>query len=776
MDFFRHPGLAALGAALIAVPILIHLLNRRRFKVVRWGAMTFLLAAFKKTRRRLELENLLLLLLRALAVALLGLAVARPMLSSDSPLATMVGARRDVVIVLDASYSMAYRDGASSSYDRGLAHARSILEQLKPERQDRATVILAKQRPVRISASSIPTARDALARAPEPTFEGMDLAASFELAAREVDAFTPDDAAGAPPAGALLFLITDLQRSTFFPRAAAPAPDAARPAGESAGATPIQAAVAALGARKVAIRVLDVGPGGDGPVENVAIVDVPLPDDTPATGVPVEVRATVRNWGATPRTGVVVTPTVDGNREPTQTVDLPAGESRTVSLTLSFRDAGDHAIEVALEDDKLPVDDRRACAVHVRPPVRVLLVDGGPAGADPEMSAAGMLQIVLAPSDEANTVVPFQLVGGQAFQRAAFASRLELLEQADVVVLANVEGFSDEQAARLRDFAASGGGVLFFLGDQVDPGSYAARLRPGDDASKWLLPGAIGAVRALPSRDTRPWRIAHVPDPLPAQLRFFQPAERRVLLTEVPVYSFLSVDVTEDDVKSGAEVLARYDDPDSSPFLVTRPFGQGRVAVVTTSVDLPPRDKQWSRIADSVKTFVPLVFDLLHATAGGDDRTQNVLVGQPIRATVLGFPRKAAVIDPTGRREELNVETAKPLGAERYQLPPFPSTPRPGLYRMEVETAGGVGATSTSTLHFAVGVEPSEGDLTRMPGSTLGSAFPGADLKLAPGLEEEAAPPVEPSSGEIWKALLIGALAVLVLESALATWFGRRRA
>ena len=60
-------------------PILIHLLNKRKFKIVDWAAMDFLLDADKKNRRRIRLENLILLLsLRCLAVLLIGLLLARP--------------------------------------------------------------------------------------------------------------------------------------------------------------------------------------------------------------------------------------------------------------------------------------------------------------------------------------------------------------------------------------------------------------------------------------------------------------------------------------------------------------------------------------------------------------------------------------------------------------------------------------------------------------------------------------------------------------------------
>lgn len=78
---FLVPGLAVAGALAIASPIIIHLLSRRHRKPVAWGAMRFLIAAYRQQRRRLQLEQLLLLIARCLVVLLLGLALAGPMLS-----------------------------------------------------------------------------------------------------------------------------------------------------------------------------------------------------------------------------------------------------------------------------------------------------------------------------------------------------------------------------------------------------------------------------------------------------------------------------------------------------------------------------------------------------------------------------------------------------------------------------------------------------------------------------------------------------------------------
>ena len=71
------PWLFAGGTLLVSAPIIIHLLNKRKFKTVDWAAMDFLVEADKRNRRRIRLEDLLLLVLRCLAVVLIALLVAR---------------------------------------------------------------------------------------------------------------------------------------------------------------------------------------------------------------------------------------------------------------------------------------------------------------------------------------------------------------------------------------------------------------------------------------------------------------------------------------------------------------------------------------------------------------------------------------------------------------------------------------------------------------------------------------------------------------------------
>src|SRR5579871_4728819 len=77
MELFLHPWFMAAGGLLVSAPILIHLINRMRFKRIRWAAMEFLLKSQKRNRRRLIIEQMILLALRCLLVLLAGFLVAR---------------------------------------------------------------------------------------------------------------------------------------------------------------------------------------------------------------------------------------------------------------------------------------------------------------------------------------------------------------------------------------------------------------------------------------------------------------------------------------------------------------------------------------------------------------------------------------------------------------------------------------------------------------------------------------------------------------------------
>jgi len=108
---FLAPAFALAGLLLAGIPILIHILNRRRYKTVDWAAMDFLLRAMRKNRRKLRFEQWILLSVRCLVLAFLGFALARPMGCDCNSSASLGGRTGLHVFIIDNSYSMAYLAG-----------------------------------------------------------------------------------------------------------------------------------------------------------------------------------------------------------------------------------------------------------------------------------------------------------------------------------------------------------------------------------------------------------------------------------------------------------------------------------------------------------------------------------------------------------------------------------------------------------------------------------------------------------------------------------------
>src|SRR2546423_11102783 len=106
LSFTSLPFLVA-GAIFATGPLIIHLLNRRRYRVVEWAAMDFLRQALKRNRKIIQLRDVVLLVLRTLAVLLFGAALARPYFSSRQE---QFDDRQPLhaIVILDNSLSMAY--------------------------------------------------------------------------------------------------------------------------------------------------------------------------------------------------------------------------------------------------------------------------------------------------------------------------------------------------------------------------------------------------------------------------------------------------------------------------------------------------------------------------------------------------------------------------------------------------------------------------------------------------------------------------------------------
>jgi len=135
---FLHPAIAWAGLASVALPIVIHLLFRRRRVSVEWAAMELLREAVRRTNRRLKFEQWLVLALRCLTLLAAGLAIAVPVLDAS----TIGGEiRRLVVVVVDNGPASGLRGGAESELARVLDEVRAQLAERGA--RDRVAVVLA---------------------------------------------------------------------------------------------------------------------------------------------------------------------------------------------------------------------------------------------------------------------------------------------------------------------------------------------------------------------------------------------------------------------------------------------------------------------------------------------------------------------------------------------------------------------------------------------------------------------------------------------------------
>lgn len=748
---FVHPFLLW-GLAAAAVPLIIHLLNRRRHRPLQWAAMRFVLAAYRRTRRRVQLENLLLLLLRMAAVAALAMAIARPFLGKDSPLAPLTERRRDLVLLLDSSASTGYRESAESVHEAILERARTLLGDMDGTRGDRVRLFDAAGSTIELSSHTPEDALAALTTVENPRDEALDLGA---VLARIVE-LAEEDAGESGSSALEVRLLTDLQRNTFLPRPAAvegaEGEDAAvsRPAEEQA-----LDRLAELG---VTVLVEDLGSDTPQP-PNLGVELVGPPQELIGAGVASDVRVRVRNHGSAGRSGVRVALSVDGVRQPSRSVEVEGRGVVDVVFPVVFPEPGFHALVAELEGDRLAADDARAEVVFVPRPLNVLLVDGDPSD-DIDRDEVGYLRAALEPLDDGGplaglggAVAPFRC---RSVPPALLGSPEADPDDHDVVFLANVATIPAEVATDLARWVADGGALFFTLGDRSSDASalesLSARLWKADGSG--LLPARPLRAVTLPSRREQYYRAASFDEGHPA-LHFFTDERFRPFLTEVPVYAFVAVDPLPD-----ARVLVRLDDAEHSPLLVERDYDLGRVYLWTTSID-----DDWNLYPQSPATLIPLFHELVRRAGTGHVPERNAAVGRTLDVEVDGFPRQAVLVRPDGTRRPIDGEPVE-VREGRWRIPSFGPLDRAGLWQVE--------ADSMATIPLACRMDPAEGDLEHLLPQELESAHRAWRI-FQPGSGAEEADEPELDRGETWRWFAAAALLLLVLETLWAAWIGRER-
>ncbi|MDB6075621.1 MAG: hypothetical protein JWO89_3261, partial [Verrucomicrobiaceae bacterium] len=443
-------GILLAGAAAFMIPLIIHLLNRRRVSVVRWGAMHLLEAVIKQKKSSVKMEQWLLLAARILLPIILALCLARPVLSSLSLLPGF--GKTSVVILLDDSFSMR----APASGGSPMEQARHAIQRITDElpRGSDVQVVMAGGTPH--SLMDQPTsALDLVPKslADQPSLSGpLSANDAFQAAAAALKKATN----GARE----VVLMSDFQQSDWK----AFAEGASIPALEALMKQEPKPVVTFM-------RLFNES------IENLSIASLELSALVAAEGQPVGARVRVKNHGKRLWQDVALHLEADGTRLRTTRITVPGEGEVTLSLTHAFDTVGDHSLGVRLEGDGFPDDNAAEAIVHVRRQINVLLVDGHP-GNEPLSGAVDFLELALSPNMAAATGSKDLLLTSKVDERKM---RKDDFNRKEVIILADVGRLQGGHLSELEKFVKEGGGLLIFAGPTCDIATYNRDLfRNGD--------------------------------------------------------------------------------------------------------------------------------------------------------------------------------------------------------------------------------------------------------------------------------------------------------
>jgi hypothetical protein len=714
----------AFGALAFVIPLVIHILNRSRFKTVEWGAMHLLESVIKVNHKRFQIDQLILLILRCAIPVLLALCLARPVLTGSRLLEGETPV--SLVILLDNSYSMDTADQAGSRFDSAVEAASAIVR--AASRGSEVAVIQTGGKPTPLFDRPVFDSEAVVRRLKQlrAGFGASDMQASLNEAVATLS--------GMSHARRELIVISDFQPADWNP-----------------GTDPAAAIRQQIDAMSIKpeLTLLPIGVPVQG---NIAVDSLEFPQRAIGVGQQISVRANIRNFGLTAAENVRVLLRLDGVEAGVSQVSLSAGTTTQALFPCTFDKPGSHVMEVELvADDPLREDNRAAAAVTIWDSINVLLVDGDPSS-QPLQSETDYLSIALTPFTfgrvRLSDLVVTQTVPVKDLNE-------ERLKSSRVVVLANVAKLEPPQLEALTAFVRQGGALLVCPGNKIDLAWYRDQMFA---AGNGLLPSEFGAARGQIDETGKSSRIVSQRFDHPALQFFNEAANGDLSAAEIKRWHELPLPTVEAAASAtSATVLIRLDNGD--PLLIERRLGDGVVTQLATSCDADWTDMPLRPF------FVPLMQQLVTTMASGVSPPRNIATGEP--AVVLfpaaDVPQTLSVVTPDGSRRALQTVTQG-----NSQLARFDATQRPGIYEISMP--------STETLHFVAETSREESDLSVLAKTELEtlSKSMNAALLTSPTeyLEQDR---LRRHGQEIWKLVLMALLVLMFLELVLQQRFARVR-
>jgi hypothetical protein len=713
---FLNP-LALFGLLAAALPLLLHLFNLRKLRIVEFSTLAFLKELQKTKIRRLKLRQILLLILRTLLIILIVVAFSRPTLRGSVAGAVGNHAKTTAVFLIDDSYSMTMSD------DHGelLKQAKLAAENMNHSFADGDEIFL-----IRLSMLPSATGQAAASR-------------DFGLLRRGIQEIKPSAIRhsledGLRSASKLLsssgnfnkevYVFSDFQSGVLS---------------DNAPEKPPKEHLFPPDVRFFPIQF------GKSSVQNFGVESVTIPSTVLERDKPFVIQAQIGNYSVNSVQDHVIGVFLNGTRVAERSIDLPKKSRVPVEFSVAAAAVGYVQGFVEIEDDEFPYDNRRHFVVHIPDQIRVLLV-----GTDRDIQYPRLALKTRASETESALTIT---------EVAAERLNSTMIRRADVVLLCTMQGFSSAQISELRAFVNDGGGLALFPSSQLDPNGFNAQFVPGlnlpscsgvdrpsnprtetgsyteFDKVELRHPIFEGMFAATSPTQTRQSATAASPE----QYRIESPRIRACARFAVTARSNLII-----TLENGA------------PFLTEQTVGSGKTFLFAV-----PTTTEWSDFPLK-GLFVPLVHRTVLYLAHQQTSTADLLPGNEI---VLRS--NAVTADLWTIRNPQNVEvTAAPTRQSFQRVLRFAATEQPGLYE--------VSSNASVLQKFVVNLDSRESRLDRAEPADLSALFGRLGIEAGSVHTVHQAGDLERSvlesrfGVELWKYFLMLALAVAVIEQLIA--------
>jgi len=725
ISFLNIAFLAALP--LIGIPILIHLLNRRRKVVIHWGAMRFLEEATPRRKRFMRVDDWLLMLLRLLALLLLILALAQPRLRVH-----WLGAEanRDVVLILDRSMSGAVVPDQLSAFELQLQQAEEFLGTLKP--RDTVRVLDASGPMHWISGIPVP----------------MDGASRRQLLSKLKD-LKPGLGTGNFSGAILKALSSEIEPDRSMRLVAILSDGFSEGWAQDAGEA-WKSVGTAVEDSSIPASVVSVMPATEYPaLSNLSVDSIQAGRTLAAVGQVVTIRATVSNTGLESTGTSMLTWTEDGFPVSRTTISpLAPGEKTERQIQHSFVSAGPVMITAGIEaNDSLRLDDESSFVVEVVETVPVLVVHGSAeVRQDPE---ARFFLHALRGSDD----------GGMAGTRWAFREHVARtsdfhllpLDPYACVVLLDPGELNEEALRLLMEYVQGGGGLWMTAGERTHPEIFNRIYH------------AAGA--GLSRRALEPDRLEaeDAEQPLALALPLRSHAATDVLRAAG------SLDLDRVELRQSYQFAGVTDESSVRPLIISQngvplaieeALGKGRVIL-----QVLPLDKEWSMLPLS-RSFVVLVHEWLWRLSETSSTQFNLDPGDAIvfSGTSEDVPAVARLHPPSG--PDVGIEPFPHGDSFVFR---YPETGEPGTYTLE--------SGDHTNAVFVVRRDPVESNLEFLEESGRETIARSSGIRFTDSLSGIIAPAAGESASPraAWWALLSILVVLMIVEILLGFVLNRRR-